>query len=100
MRFPPFSRELLRARAAHAGWIHMLRVRCPRTPEALRLNGVRLSIEVFIMRNCIAALVILALPLALSVGHAGKKTAASEDAKEALQQLQEFIGGWKGAGTS
>jgi hypothetical protein len=42
----------------------------------------------------------VALLLVLPGAEAGKKAKKDEDPKEALQPLQEFIGGWKGSGSS
>src|ERR1700682_5587449 len=49
------------------------------------------------MKRFACACLLLALALALPVAHAGKK---GDDPKEALQALQDYIGGWKGNGTS
>lgn len=52
------------------------------------------------MRSWIAATLFLALPFLLPLAEAGKKAKGGEDPKEALQAVQEFIGGWKGTGSS
>ncbi len=53
------------------------------------------------MRQLIAAGLLLSLGLCLPSASAGKKGKAdAEDPREALQAVQEFIGGWKGSGTS
>lgn len=49
------------------------------------------------MRTWVAASLILAMTAALPLVEAGR---GGDDPKEALQALQEFIGEWKGAGTS
>jgi hypothetical protein len=53
------------------------------------------------MRKWLAAVLIVSLSLMLPCAEAGKKKKGDgDDPKEALQALQEFIGGWKGQGTS
>ncbi len=53
------------------------------------------------MKTRIAAGILFALPFfLLPDAFAGKKKGGGEDPKEALQNVQEFIGGWKGSGTS
>jgi hypothetical protein len=49
------------------------------------------------MKRLLICGVLLAPVVLLPVAQAGKK---GDDAKEALQALQDFIGGWKGSGTS
>ena len=49
------------------------------------------------MRKWLIAALVLSLGVLLPTADAGKKTKSDgEDPKEALQALQEFIGGWKG----
>ncbi len=50
------------------------------------------------MRQWIAASLLLSSLLLLPLAEAGKKKSEGEDPKEALQNLQDFIGGWKGQG--
>jgi hypothetical protein len=53
------------------------------------------------MRHLIATGLLLCLALGLPQAEAGRKgKVEAEDPKEALQAVQEFIGGWKGSGTS
>jgi hypothetical protein len=53
------------------------------------------------MRMWIVATLLLAIPLTIPLAEAGKKAKkGAADPKEALQALQEFIGGWKGQGNS
>ncbi len=53
------------------------------------------------MRHLIAAGLLLSLGLCLPTVEAGRKgKVEAEDPKEALQAVQDFIGGWKGSGTS
>ena len=53
------------------------------------------------MRHLIAAGLMLSLGLCLPTVDAGRKgKVEAEDPKEALQAVQDFIGGWKGSGTS
>jgi hypothetical protein len=48
------------------------------------------------MRKWLIAALILSLGVLIPAADAQKKTKADADPKEALQALQEFIGGWKG----
>jgi hypothetical protein len=54
------------------------------------------------MRKWIAATLLLSIPCLLPLAEAGKKAKKSDadDPKEALQAVQEFIGGWKGQASS
>jgi len=49
------------------------------------------------MKQLTACVLVFSLPLLLASAVAGGKGA---DVKEALQALQDYIGGWKGNGTS
>jgi hypothetical protein len=71
----------------------------PQRKQGLPLLALRAPTEGNLMRRLIAAMLLLSPVLFFHAAFAGGKKKADE-AKEALQALQDYIGVWKGSGAS